>query len=157
MSRKKKISELYRERIRAILTRMGAIPYKRGTGGLYEWTIPVTIYGPLHVAVHEGSTDVFCQGSTDVFCRFEYPELASRGLDCNPFTGKWNFHFDDSFDAKECEAAVEERLDNILVHASDMSVDGRFLGIKGIKGVSQQDEKSEEGVVVSTSVTKGES
>lgn len=47
----------------------------------YDWTIQ-TKGGPL-VAKSYGE---------EIFTGFEYPQLARQLVDCNPHSGKWNFH-----------------------------------------------------------------
>jgi len=53
-----------------------------------------TIYGPLNIYldIPEKRQKVF-----SIFTRFKYPEKAIQNyIDCNPYSGKWNFHFSDS-------------------------------------------------------------
>lgn len=53
--------------------------------------VAMTKFGRLDVSIHDW-----------IHTRFELPKLASSGgIDCNPHSGKWNFHFrDELFEAK---------------------------------------------------------
>jgi len=46
-----------------------------------------TRYGALNVKIDTAPFEV-----PTVFTRFEEPERAREGANCNPYTGKWNFH-----------------------------------------------------------------
>ena len=52
-------------------------------GGAYPWTIE-TKYGVLGIYVAQHT----------IFCRFADPERAKGHVRSNPYSGKWNFHFD---------------------------------------------------------------
>lgn len=44
-------------------------------------------------------------GLGTIFTRFDDPQAAKELVNCNPFSGKWNFHF---FAGWSVEAAIEE-------------------------------------------------
>ena len=70
------------------LKELNANPIKNGEQT--RWYIR-TIYGMLSVCLSESN---FCRGKNGVmscFSRFEQPELAKDHLDCNPYSGKWNW------------------------------------------------------------------
>ena len=69
--------------------------------GTYEWKLSTPI-GNLHVSLWD----------SDIICRFENVEEATAfarqftAQACNPYTGKWNWHFSDDADTLngDCEA-----------------------------------------------------
>ena len=78
----------------------------------YKWKID-TIYGSLLITVHDPEPR---QKIFNIFTRFENPKRAKEGgLDVNPYSGKWNFHYFDS------EYALEVFNDNIKsIYAGDL-------------------------------------
>lgn len=46
-----------------------------------------TIYGILNCSLYHEKSSSFT-----MFNRFDNVELAKKHLDCNPYSGKWNFH-----------------------------------------------------------------
>lgn len=66
------------------MTEIGATPGEVEQGILnvpYDWTLQ-TVAGPLSLK---------SSGDT-IFTRFKNPTEAKRFVDCNPYSGKWNFH-----------------------------------------------------------------
>jgi len=51
-----------------------------------------------------------------IFSRFENPEMASRVFNCNRFSGKHNFHYDD---AQECLGMFEFFLDQLNSYSAE--------------------------------------
>ncbi len=47
----------------------------------------------------------FGDGLGTVFTRFDDPQAARQLVDCNPYSGKWNFHY---FDGWTVEAAIHD-------------------------------------------------
>jgi len=73
----------------------------------YKWSIE-TIYGSLKITIHEPEKR---QKLFSIFCRFDEPEKARAHTDCNPNSGKWNFHITDW---KECIEIFESNLKKII-------------------------------------------
>lgn len=92
----------------SVLTARGAVPATTDLTVLY--VLPVryaftlgTPVGPLH-ATPDGAW---------VFCRFEDPKRArAGGVDCNPYTGKWNHFYTEP--AAEAAALFAGALDRVL-------------------------------------------
>lgn len=78
--------EKFNKTIQKIVEKLGA---KDGSSNLYKWSLN-TIYGELLITVHEPRKR---QKSFSVFCRFDEPERSKNHTDCNPYSGKWNFHY----------------------------------------------------------------
>lgn len=93
-------------RIRAILEQAGATLGQWG-----EYTLE-TRYG--HLSAHP---TMFYDECT-VFCRFSDPARAAHGVDCNPYSGKWNFHYGSGHTLAEAADLAEDfaaRLSVILL------------------------------------------
>lgn len=61
----------------------------------FEYLIS-TKHGDLNISFRNEKSSLFT-----LFTRFEQPELARVHLNCNPHSGKWNFHFGDFKNKKE--------------------------------------------------------
>lgn len=59
----------------------------RDEDALYEYSIQT------NVGVYHFNVDTLLDGYCTVFGRFDEPSRAKTRVDCNPFSGKWNFHF----------------------------------------------------------------
>jgi hypothetical protein len=62
-----------------------------------------TKYGELFLLV-EGPDDNFSIGS--IYCMFDKPELVNANVECNPLSGKWNFHYNEYTKMTEDEAVA---------------------------------------------------
>jgi hypothetical protein len=71
----------------AIIASLGAVVSDRASES-YHWIL-ATKLGGLRLTVTENST----QGPGAVFCRFDQPEVASRFVGCNEYSGKWNHYW----------------------------------------------------------------
>jgi hypothetical protein len=84
-----KVQAASEEKIKTEVMRLGGAekPLYAGLtgllGGAYPWTIE-TKYGQLGIHVSQHT----------IFCRFAEPERAKGVFGSNPYSGKWNFHFD---------------------------------------------------------------
>ena len=72
-----------------------------------EWEIE-TKYGKLSITLYppKKRPELF-----SVFTRFKEPEKAKEHTDCNPYSGKWNFHI---IDMKEGIKIFTNSLDNVM-------------------------------------------
>ena len=74
----------------------------------YHWIL-TTRLGGLRLTVTENRT----QGPGAVFCRFDQPQVASRSVGCNEYSGKWNhFWFEGTVDHALYE--LEHRLKSVM-------------------------------------------
>jgi hypothetical protein len=80
-----------------LLLSLGA---KQSGSETYRFTLE-TKAGLLHLHPDENQTG----GPGTVFTRFDDPTAARRLVDCNPFSGKWNFHY---FDGWDVETAITD-------------------------------------------------
>jgi len=90
----KKQRQRFIARVAAMLLDMGAEPRD------YEFALQ-TKAGLLKLHPTENQVE----GLGTVFSRFEDPKAAKELVNCNPFSGKWNFHF---FAGWSVESALEE-------------------------------------------------
>jgi hypothetical protein len=77
--------EKFNKTIIKILKEHGAIDTN---SSMYKWSIE-TIYGKLLISIPKPEKR---QKLFTVFCRFDEPERSKEHTDCNPYSGKWNFH-----------------------------------------------------------------
>jgi len=77
----------FQETIRNGILELGATETK----GIYKYSLETPL-GELLITMH--AEDLTYRTSTiySVYTRFKEPERAKQKLDCNPFSGKWNFH-----------------------------------------------------------------
>ena len=80
----KKIDKFYKI-ITEGITNLGAVQLDKE---IYRWSIN-TKYGELRITIHEGDTTM------NVYTKFKNPELSKHLFNCNPYSGKWNFHMGD--------------------------------------------------------------
>lgn len=78
--------EKFNRTIKKIIKEHGAIDTN---SSMYQWSID-TNYGKLLISLHKPRKR---QELFSVFCRFDEPERAKSHTDCNPYSGKWNFHY----------------------------------------------------------------
>jgi hypothetical protein len=90
----KKQRQQFIVRVTAMLLDLGAEPLD------YEFVLQ-TKAGRLKLH----PTENHAEGLGTVFTRFDNPEVARQLVNCNPFSGKWNFHF---FDGWTVDAAIQE-------------------------------------------------
>ena len=74
----------------------------------YHWIL-TTKLGGLRLTVTENST----QGPGAVFCRFDQPQVASRCVGCNEYSGKWNHYWFDGT-AEYALKDLEQRLRAVM-------------------------------------------
>ena len=53
-------------------------------------------------------------GLGTVFTRFDDPQAARQLVECNPYSGKWNFHFFDGWTVETALADLTYRLRKVL-------------------------------------------
>ena len=70
----------------------------------FEYKIE-TIYGPLKLSFYSDKSLIFT-----LFTKFDHPEKAKTYLNCNPHSGKWNFHECGLKNKKE-----QEKIENLFV------------------------------------------
>ena len=51
----------------------------------------------------------------NIFTHFEDPKRASKIVDCNPFSGKWNFHFDRETTADQAYEHFRSLLERLVL------------------------------------------
>ena len=99
----------FRKRMTAFLEDVGK-PSK-----IYDYVVE-TKGGPLRVAIYSG--EEHHEWEPWVACRFDFPK---RGLNvapnCNPFSGKWNFHCSKRVNLDDFYAHVSQSIDKILLHS----------------------------------------
>ena len=78
----KKANE-FREAVLELLTKFGAEKSE-----LYQYKIKTENLGDLYISLHDDSLS-YCYS---IFTRFEDVDKAKQYVDCNPFSGKFNFH-----------------------------------------------------------------
>jgi hypothetical protein len=69
-----------------------------------------TRYGSLELTVASNCIG----GPGTVFTRFDEPQRASPSLDCNPYSGKWNHHYFDSWSVEEAVKNFKWHINSIL-------------------------------------------
>jgi hypothetical protein len=78
----------------------------------YHWILQTKL-GGLRLTVTENRT----RGPGAVFCRFDQPEVASRVVGCNGYSGKWNHYwFEGTVDHALYE--LEQNLKSVMPVAS---------------------------------------
>jgi len=90
----KKQRQQFIAKVAALLMDLGAMP------GEYDFALQ-TKAGLLKLHPTENQVE----GLGTVFTRFDDPHTARQLVDCNPFSGKWNFHF---FSGWNVDSALEE-------------------------------------------------
>lgn len=90
----KKLRQRFIASVTALLLELGAEPLD------YEFVLQ-TKAGRL--TLHP--TENMAAGLGTVFSRFDNPQAARQLVNCNPFSGKWNFHF---FSGWSVEAAIQD-------------------------------------------------
>jgi len=90
----KKQRQQFLAKVAALLLNLGAEPLD------FDFVLQ-TNAGPLRIHPSEN----LATGLGTVFTRFDDPQAARQLVDCNPYSGKWNFHF---FDGWNVESALEE-------------------------------------------------
>jgi hypothetical protein len=98
---KKKTSKFV-ERIEKVIADAGGVKNEGKLSGIYSLSLKTKL-GNLILSV-EAPGKIFSGGS--VYTRFENPELAKSVVDCNPYSGKWNFHFSVAMNMNEDEAVA---------------------------------------------------
>ncbi len=93
----KKQRQLFVAKAKALLLDLGA---KQDGGEVYRFTLN-TKAGRL--LVHPDENDTIGLGT--VFTCFDDPRAARKLVDCNRFSGKWNFHY---FDGWTVETAIDD-------------------------------------------------
>jgi hypothetical protein len=78
--------QFYQEAI-ALLRELGATD--NPATDVYDYSIETKV-GTLRLVV---SLSDYTGSLGTVFGRFRNPEKAAKIVDCNPYSGKWNFHF----------------------------------------------------------------
>lgn len=80
-----------------------------------------TPLGGMRASIHGPDSRYYA-----VFCRFDDPARAARalGTSVNPHSGKWNHHYDDDMDPRECVAEFATRLRPVLALPSDHDTTG---------------------------------
>lgn len=79
---RKRLRERFVQEIKRLLVQAGAEP-------IGEDFVLQTKAGRLTLRPSENRSE----GLGTVFCRFDDPQTAKELVDCNPYSGKWNFHF----------------------------------------------------------------
>jgi len=85
----------FAKKAKAVILKHGGQPDE----GSYEWVLD-TKYGPLHLSVDDDT----------VFTRFDFPKVAHPETDCNPFSGKWNFHYIQGWTVEQAVADLDDKL-----------------------------------------------
>ena len=91
---RKKDRERFVAKAKALLLDLGA--EQSGDGFILQ-----TKAGKL--TLHPSKNETIGLGT--VFTRFDDPQAARQLVDCNPFSGKWNFHY---FDGWTVETAIDD-------------------------------------------------
>ena len=78
---------------------------------LYEWTLQTKV-GILGLSIHLTNHNTLLG---QVFGRFDDPNRAKMIVDCNPYSGKWNFHY---FSAEDW--TVESAIENLRYHLTSV-------------------------------------
>ena len=77
------------------------------TDNHYPWILN-TDYGPLHISIDQPEKRAKILA---VYSRFDDPKQASDFVNCNPYSGKWNFHyFSSAGTAKQLASEVINQL-----------------------------------------------
>lgn len=103
---------IYKRDFEAMCQRLGATQVYPGTTDRPAEYRVDTVVGPLTFGLYDyiqGFGGSRSDPSTEpwVFGRFQYPMRASRIVDCNQFSGKWNFH--------QCRVStIESMIESIL-------------------------------------------
>lgn len=71
----------------------------------------VTKAGVLYLRIENDTS--FALGT--IFGRFSHPSLAKQFVDCNPYSGKWNFHFFADWTPESAVESVEHNLSEMVV------------------------------------------
>ena len=74
----------------------------------YTYSIQTNVGG------YSFSVDTVLDGFGAVFGRFDEPTRAKKRVDCNPYSGKWNFHFGTLNTESEAVSAAQHAAHQIL-------------------------------------------
>jgi len=88
----------FTKKAEAVIQKHGGQP----DDGTYEWKME-TRFGPLHLSIDNDS----------VMTRFDFPHLAHPELGCNPYSGKWNHHYFNTWTVEQAVADLDEKLTRI--------------------------------------------
>jgi len=78
--------------INLTLAKLTELGLKKVEQRMYPFEID-TKYGLLMVSIKKDSNRKGRPPTISIYTRFEDPDKAKQDLDCNPYTGKWNWHF----------------------------------------------------------------
>jgi hypothetical protein len=96
---RKKEHQRFVQKVVALLLSLGA---KETDNGLYRFTLDTKV-GILHLTPEENQKI----GIGTLFTRFDDPATARQIVDCNQYSGKWNFHYFDGWDAETAIADLK--------------------------------------------------
>ncbi len=102
----KKQRKLFFAQAEQLLTELGA---EKDAKVWYPWTLQ-TVAGPLQLII-ENDTNY---GLGTLFTRFDDPSRAKQIVRCNPYSGKWNFHFFDGWTVKAAIDHLRYSLESVL-------------------------------------------
>lgn len=104
---RKKERQDFVKKVTQLLLELGAKP---DGGEVYPFTLQ-TKAGTL--TLHPDSNDK--NGLGTVFARFDDPYAARQLVDCNRFSGKWNFHYFDDWTVETAIYDLSVRLKKVLI------------------------------------------
>jgi hypothetical protein len=96
--------------IRTVTELLLSLGAKQDDGEAYRFTIQ-TKAGVLRLHPDENHTS----GPGTVFTRFDNPQAARQLVDCNRFSGKWNFHYFDPWDVETAIADLTFWLGKVIL------------------------------------------
>jgi hypothetical protein len=103
---RKKDRQRFVKQATALLLSLGAIQ----DDGSYPFVLQ-TKAGRLRLHPEQNRTE----GPGTVFTRFDDPQAARQLVDCNPFSGKWNFHYFDKWTVESALADLSFWLGRVLL------------------------------------------
>lgn len=88
----------------------------------YYWEKLTKSFGNIRVSLHKNS-DYRTNGEYlfNIFCRFDGPVLAQKAFNCNPFSGKYNFHVSGA-DLEETVKEIVENCFEIFLYELDFDM-----------------------------------
>ena len=107
--RKKERQRFVKQAVQLLLT-LGA---KQDGSETYRFTLQ-TKAGVLHLHPDESQTT----GLGTLFTRFDNPQAARQIVDCNRFSGKWNFHYFDGWDVETAITDLTFWLNKVILSPS---------------------------------------
>lgn len=116
MSTKKQRAE-FRQKAEELIKKYGG-ESSLGHYSSYEWLME-TRYGLLRLIVENEEVMGFARKYLGiVFTRFNKSPPPHLETDCNPYSGKWNFHFHDSHIVEQAIGVLEGQFEKIAVESA---------------------------------------